>query len=126
MSFDSLLTDRFVTQRRSLTGYDDYGIPVYDYEDHLIDQPCLLQANRGAAEEVASVHGEKVISTHRLYCRICDINEADRITITGWEGGPAYGAQSRSFNILSVAQAAGQHHHLQLALKAIEPKQETT
>ena len=124
MSFDSLLTDTFTSQRRSLSGTDDYGQPEYIFSDHLIDQPCLLQANRGAVEEVADVHGEKVVSTHRLYCRICDIVEGDRITISGGEGGPTYGASTRTYDILSIEQAAGQHHHLQFALRAVEPAQE--
>jgi len=123
MSFDSLLTDRFTSQRRTEIGTDDYGQPQYSFENWLIDQPCLLQANRGRVEEIADVHGEKVISTHRLYCRICDVNEADRIVVSGWEGGPDYGALTRIFNILAIEQAAGQHHHLQMALKAIEPKE---
>ncbi len=124
MSFDSLLTDLMTTQRRSLTGTDDYGQPQYSWSNWLIDQPCLLQANRGSVEEVADVHGEKAISTHRLYCRICDVTEADRITISGGEGGPTYGAATRTFDILSIEQAAGQHHHIQFALRAIEPEQE--
>lgn len=124
MSFDSLLTDIMTTQRRSLSGTDSYGQPVYTFSNHLIDQPCLLQANRGSVEEVADVHGEKAISTHRLYCRICDVTEADRITVSGGEGGPTYGAATRTFDILSIEQAAGQHHHLQMALKAIESSQE--
>ncbi len=124
MSFDSLLTDTFTSQRRSLSGTDAYGQPTYVFADHLTDQPCLLQANRGSVEEVADVHGEKAISTHRLYCRICDVTEADRITISGGEGGPTYGAATRTYDILSIEQAAGQHHHLQMALKAIEPGQE--
>ena len=123
MSFDSLLSDTFTSERRSLSGTDAYGAPEYSWEDWLIDQPCLLQANRGAVEEVANVHGEKVVSTHRLYCRICDVVEGDRITISGGEGGPTYGAATRTYNILSIEQAAGQHHHLQFALRAIEPAQ---
>ncbi|MBC8275801.1 MAG: hypothetical protein H8E40_12650 [Chloroflexi bacterium] len=124
MSFDSLLTDLFTSQRRTLTGTDAYGGPIYSWADHLTDQPCLLQANRGAVEEVADIHGEKVISTHRLYCRICDIVEGDRITVSGGEGGPDYDALTRTYDILSIEQAAGQHHHIQMALKAIESTQE--
>ena len=124
MSFDSLLTDTFTSQRRSLTGTDEYGQPIFSWANHLINQHCLLQANRGSVEEVADVHGEKAISTHRLYCRICDITEGDKITISGGEGGPTFGALTRTFDILSIEQAAGQHHHLQMALKAIEPLQE--
>ena len=124
MSFDSLMQDVFTSQRRSLSGTDEYGQPEYDWENWLIAQPCLLQANRGAVEEVADIHEEKVVSTHRLYCRICDIVEGDRITVSGGEGGPTYGALTRSFDILSIEQAAGQHHHIQMALKAIEPTQE--
>ena len=123
MSFDSLMKDIFISQRHTETGTDVYGQPTYEWQNWLIDQPCLLQANRGSVEEIADVHGEKVISTHRLYCRICDINEADRIVVSGWEGGPDYGALTRTFNILSIEQAAGQHHHIQMALKAIEPKE---
>ncbi len=123
MSFDSLMTDLFVSQRRTLSGTDSYGQPTYSWENWLISQHCLLQANRGAVEEVADVHGEKAISTHRLYCRICDIVEGDRITVSGGEGGPTFGALTRTYDILSIEQAAGQHHHLQLALKTIEPLQ---
>ena len=123
MSFDSLMTDTFVSQRRTLTGTDVYGSPTYSWATKLSDQPCLLQANRGSVEETIDVHGNKVISTHRLYCRICDIVEGDRITISGGEGGPTYGAATRTFDILSIEQAAGQHHHIQFALRAIEPEQ---
>jgi len=123
MSFDSLMKDRMTTRRRSETGTDAYGQPTYEYQNWLIDYPCLLQANRGTEEDIVEIHGEKVISTHRLYIRICDIHEADQLVVTGWEGGPDYGALTRSFRILSIAQAAGQHHHLQAKLKAIEPKE---
>jgi len=124
MSFDSLLTDTFTSQRRTLTGTDAYGQPTYSWANSLVAQKCLLQANRGSVEETIDVHGNKVISTHRLYCRICDIVEGDRITISGGEGGPTYGAATRTFDILSIEQAAGQHHHIQFALRAIEPEQE--
>lgn len=124
MSFDSLMTDLFTSQRRTQTGTDDYGQPTYDHEDHLISQPCLLQARRGQVAEVADVHGDKVISTFRLYCRICDIAEADLIAVTNGAGGPDPSALTRSFDILSIEQAAGQHHHLQLELRAVEPEQE--
>jgi len=123
MSFDSLLTDTFTSTRRTLTGTDAYGSPTYSWATKLTAQPCLLQANRGSVEETIDVHGNKVISTHRLYCRICDVVEGDRITISGGEGGPTYGATTRTFDILSIEQAAGQHHHIQFALRAIEPEQ---
>lgn len=124
MSFDSLMKDKFISQRRSLTGYDAYGIPIYSYQDWLIDQPCLLQARRGQNTEITDIHGSVVVTGFRLYCRICDITEADHIAVTNGAGGPTYGALTRSFEILSVEQAAGQHHHLQLELKSIEPQQE--
>lgn len=124
MSFDSLMKDKFTSQRRTLSETDDYGQPDYDWEDNLVDQPCLLQARRGQVSEVADVHGNKVVSTFRLYCRICDIAEADTITVTNGAGGPDPDATTRSFDILSIEQAAGQHHHLQLELRAVEPEQE--
>ena len=125
MSFDSLMKDTFDTQRRTWTGaYDDYGQKIYEWEDHLSAQPCLLQARRGQASEVTDVHGTMVISTHRLYCRICDVAEADPITVTNGAGGPDPSAATRSFDIISIEQAAGQHHHLQMELRAIEPEQE--
>ncbi len=124
MSFDSLMTDTFTSQRRTLTGTDSYGQPTYSWANHLIGQKCLIQANRGAVEETIDVHGNRVISTHRLYCRIVDVVEGDRIVVSGGEGGPTFGATTRTFDILSIEQAAGQHHHIQFALRAIEPEQE--
>ncbi len=124
MSFDSLMKDTFTSQRRTLTGTDAYGQPQYSFANHLVAQKCLLQANRGAVEETIDVHGNKVISTHRLYCRIVDIVEADRITVSGGVGGPDYDAATRTYDILSIEQAAGQHHHIQMALRVIEPEQE--
>ncbi len=124
MSFDSLMQDTFTSQRRTLIGTDAYGQNTYSWANNLVGQKCLIQANRGAVEETIDVHGNKVISTHRLYSRICDVVEGDRITVSGGEGGPTFGALTRTFDILSIEQAAGQHHHIQMALRVIEPEQE--
>lgn len=123
MSFDSLLIQTYRTSRRSLTGTDDYGQPVYEFSAHLTGS-CRLQPRRGGADEVADVHGNKVISTHRCYLRRVDITVGDKIWVSGGYGGPDVTDTEREFDILSVGDAAGHEHHLQLELKAIESSQE--
>lgn len=123
MSFDGLLIQTFRTNRRSLSGTDDYGQPTYDWSLHL-EGKCRLQPRRGAADEVMDVHGDMVVSTHRCYMHIVDVVEGDKIWVSTTGGGPDFTASEREFDILSASNAAGHTHHLQLELRAVEPEQE--
>ncbi len=123
MSFDGLLIQTFRTQRRTLSGTDAYGAPIYTFAAHLTGK-CRLQPHRGIVAEVVDVHGNKVISTHRCYLRRVDITVGDKIWVSGGYGGPDISDTEREFDILSKSDAAGQKHHLQLELKTIEPEQE--
>lgn len=123
MSFDGLLIQTFRTNRRTQTGTDDYGQPIYRYDPHLTGK-CRNQPRRGAADEVMDVYGNMVVSTHRCYTHIVDVVEGDKIWVSTAGGGPDFTATEREFDILSVSNAAGHEHHFQLELKAIEPEQE--
>lgn len=123
MSFDGLLIQTFRTQRRALSGTDPYGQPTYTWAAYLTGK-CRLQPRRGSADEVADVHGNMVVSSHRCYMHVVDVVEGDKIWVSSSGGGPDFEAAEREFNILSVSNAAGHTHHLQLELKAIESSQE--
>jgi hypothetical protein len=106
MSFDSRLLHTLVIERATPGPEDDYGHASRTYSA-LATVPGLVQPK--AYREVAlTSQGGAVISTHTIFMRPTDLQEADRILY----GGHLY-------EITGVRDAAGLGHHYEVDAKLI-------
>lgn len=106
MSFEGLLLNTCTVSRYTTGGIDDYGHAVKTWGNHLVGQPCRLQATE--TREVV-IGKEVVLANYRLYLLPVSVTEQDRVTIDGVE-----------YEILAVrrVQNGAGEHHLECDLRA--------
>ena len=106
MSFNLLLVNTCTVSRYATGGIDAYGHAVKTWGNHLLGQPCRLQAT-GAREVV--IGKEVVLADYRLYLPPVSVTERDRVTIDATE-----------YEILAVrrVQNGAGEHHLECDLRA--------
>lgn len=74
------------TQRKSSTGSDDYGQPSGEWQDQLVDQPCVLSVTSGT-EQIVDGTTAAVIEDLRLILPVdADIAEQDQVTTVTFRG----------------------------------------
>lgn len=78
MAYADLLINTATIQRHTVTGTDEYGQPVYNWANHLPDEPCRLMDAGGREIKVGA---EVVIADYKLFLRDVDITEQDRVVI---------------------------------------------
>ena len=99
MSYTSLLIETCTTQRFTEGVIDDYGNPTKTWADHLTDEPCRLNANRGRELKFGA---EIVVADYELFLDDVDITEQDRVVLDG-----------NTYEVLLVeeyADSLGDHH----------------
>jgi len=80
MSYPSLLIYTCTVQRFAEGAFDTYGNPTLTWADHLIDEPCRLEASTGREIKVGA---EIVVADYKLFSEDVDITEQDRVVISG-------------------------------------------
>ena len=109
MSFDALLRHTLVVKRNAATGVlDDYGQPV-TAETTVATVAGLVQP-RSAREVALASQAGVVIGQHVGYLRaLAGLTTADWLEV----GGVRY-------DVVSIADAGGIGHHLELGLRRVE------
>lgn len=106
MSFDSRLLHTLVIERATSGAEDDYGQPARTYAT-LATVAGLVQPKKYQEVALLSQAGA-VVSTHTIYMRPTDLQEADRILY----GGARY-------EVTGVRDAAGIGHHLEIDCRLV-------
>lgn len=107
MGFKQMLNATGTIRRYTSSSKDAHGNLVKVWSDLATDVPCRLQPRRGR-EAVQPT--QVVVGSHVLFLEIgTDITERDQFVL---------GAST--YEVLFVADAAGQGHHLELELELIK------
>ena len=107
MGFRQLLNSICVIRRYSSSSKDAHGNLVKVWSDLATDVPCRLQPRRGR-EAVQPI--QVVVGSHVLFLEAGnDITERDRVVVT-----------ADTYEVLFVANAAGQNHHLEVNLELLK------
>ena len=108
MSFDSRLSHTLVVKRMAATGaFDDYGQPV-SAETTVATVNGLIQPRRAREVELASQAGV-VLGDHTGYIR----------PLAGLDTGCWVEHDGIRYDILSMPDAGGVGHHLELGLRRV-------
>ena len=99
MSFERMLINTCTVSRYATGGIDTYGHAVKTWGNHLVGQPCRLQATD--AREVV-IGKEVVLADYRLYLMPVSVTERDRVTIGD--------AEYEILAVRRVQNGAGEHH----------------
>lgn len=107
MGFKQMLNATGTIRRFTSTAKNSHGNPVKIWSDLATDVPCRLQPRRGR-EAVQPT--QVVVGSHILFLEIgTDITERDRVVVS-----------ANTYEVLFVADAAGQGHHLEVELELIK------
>lgn len=106
MSFDSRLLHTLVIERATSGAEDDYGQPARTYAT-LATVSGLVQP-KSYREVALSTQAGAVVSTHTIFMRPTDLQEADRIL---------YGSQR--YEVTGVRDAAGLGHHYEVDARLV-------
>lgn len=99
--------DKTVSVKRPTVTQDDSGRPVETFEVLSIIQAAIQPVS---VKEQNEMNKDTIIATHRMFSRVIDINEQDRILT----------ADGTEYDITEVKNAAGIGHHLEILLKEVE------
>ena len=101
MSFDSRLLHTLVIQRASAGAVDEYNQPTQTWAN-LLEVRGLVQPK--SVREVAQLNqAGAVTSTHTIFLRPTDLQEADRIVANG-----------NTYQVTGVRDPAGLGHHYEV------------
>jgi len=107
MSFESLLIHTCTIQALTETFNATSKQPVHTWADSVLSVKCRLDQARGMEYRTPAAIYSK--ATHILYLKNRTLNaKTNRIVI-----------DSNTYNILSVEQASGMDHHLEVVLERI-------
>ena len=104
MSFDGLIYQTCTVKRYSVTGTDDYGNPVKNWEDYLTNVACRLTTTKGDRGRELKSGAEVVIANYKLFIdKDIDIIEQDRVVMSD-------GIQYEVLLVQEKQGMRGQHH----------------
>ncbi|KKN50677.1 hypothetical protein LCGC14_0630260 [marine sediment metagenome] len=106
MSFTTWLNITCNLERFNPGVLDSYNRPTGTWDSLAANAKCRIQKSKGKEFKVKS---EMRLSTHTLFLQTQDVTEKDRVVIS-----------TVVYNILSVEDAAGHVHHLELELELVE------
>jgi len=108
MSYLTLLINTCTVKRHAVTGTDAYGQPVYNWTDHLTDEPCRWSTPKNTEIKVGA---EVVIVDKQLFLGDVDITEQDRVVLDG-----------NTYEVVSSVkrQDGTGEHHVEAFLRRVE------
>jgi hypothetical protein len=132
MSFEALLTHRFVVERpvtetdSGETVTDEMGHLVRTFETHAYTNG--LAQEKSARERILISEAGAVIGDYTIFLPIMDIVASDRIAYVDpadWSLAGIVGAGPETrFEITGIRNAAGRNHHLQVDARVISASPE--
>jgi len=111
MSYSTLLINTCTVKRHTVTGTDAYGQPVYNWADHLVDEPCRWSIPKNKENREIKIGAEVVIVDLQLFLGDVDITEQDRVVLDG-----------ETYEVISSVkrQDGTGEHHVEAFLKRVE------
>lgn len=116
MSVDSFFIQVATVERNAADVVDGPGTANPIWATYVESLPCSFQPSGGGERMLARL-ALKPDYTHRLYCAVADVTEADRIVNVRMADGSELGLYAgKVFEIVSIQNPAGRNGYLKVLL----------